>query len=265
MRPGARLGEARRHSLAAALGDAPELLHVEMQQVAGGVVLVADRLPGDAVQAVEPVEAAAPQHGVDRGAGDPERPLDAMRPESLRASHGADASLQLGRRAPGMRPRGGAAVLEPCRSLRPEAPQPLGNGVAGDAEVASDLSLGPAGVHFPHELESGQRRQPRVTMGHEGVLSSLLPCCHTQQRARPLTLSTTYVGTTPSAGRDPADIDLGAAIDVAGNSLEQQLTLARQWEARGATHLALRTTRSGFEELDQHLESYRAFHDAYRG
>ena len=73
MRPGARLGEARRHSLAAALGDAPELLHVEMQQVAGGVVLVADRLPGDAVQAVEPVEAAAPQHGVDRGAGDPER------------------------------------------------------------------------------------------------------------------------------------------------------------------------------------------------
>ena len=62
--------------------------------------------------------------------------------------------------------------------------------------MASDLSLGPAGVHFPHELESGQRRQPRVTMGHEGVLSSLLRCFHTQQRVRPLTLSTTYVGTT---------------------------------------------------------------------
>ena len=225
MRPGARLGEARRHSLAAALGDAPELLHVEMQQVAGGVVLVADRLPGDAVQAVEPVEAAAPQHGVDRGAGDPERPLDAMRPESLRASHGADASLQLGRRAPGMRARGGAAVLEPCRSLRPEAPQPLGNGVAGDAEVASDLSLGPAGVHFPHELESGQRRQPRVTMGHEGVLSSLLPCCHTQQRARPLILSTTYVGTTASRSR--IAVPHGATPSYAGRYTESVASPSR--------------------------------------
>ena len=67
------------------------------------------------------------------------------------------------------------------------------------------------------------------------------------------------------AGRAPASIDLGAAIDVAGNSLDEQVTLARQWEARGATHLALRTTRAGFTELDQHLEAYRAFHDAYRG
>ena len=42
-----------------------------------------------------------------------------------------------------------------------------------------------------------------------------------------------------SVERDPSEIDLGAAIDVVGNTLEQQVTLARQWEARGATHLAL--------------------------
>ena len=70
-------------------------------------------------------------------------------------------------------------------------------------------------------------------------------------------------GAARAAGRDPAAIDLGAAIDVAGNTVEQQVTLARQWEARGATHLALRTTRAGLEELDQHLEAYQAFHDAY--
>ena len=35
-----------------ALGDAAQLLHVDMQQVAGGGVLVAQLAPGDAVQAV---------------------------------------------------------------------------------------------------------------------------------------------------------------------------------------------------------------------
>lgn len=68
-----------------------------------------------------------------------------------------------------------------------------------------------------------------------------------------------------AAGRDPAAIGLGAAIDAAGNPLERQLALARQWEARGATHLALRTTRAGLGgEPDRHLETLRAFHDACR-
>ena len=37
-------------------------------------MLVADRLAGDAMQPVEAVEAAEPEHGVDGGAGEPERP-----------------------------------------------------------------------------------------------------------------------------------------------------------------------------------------------
>ena len=61
-----------------------------------GWVLVADRLAGDAMQPVEAVEAAAPEHGVDGGAGDPERPGDAVRPEPLAAAHGADALLERG-------------------------------------------------------------------------------------------------------------------------------------------------------------------------
>lgn len=64
-------------------------------------------------------------------------------------------------------------------------------------------------------------------------------------------------------GRDPSTIELGAAIDVAGNTVEEQVTLARQWEARGATHLALRSTRAGLEELDQHLAAYQAFYEGY--
>ena len=44
VRSGARLGEAM---ACATLGDAPELLHVEVQQVARGWVLVADLLPGE--------------------------------------------------------------------------------------------------------------------------------------------------------------------------------------------------------------------------
>ncbi|MEE8337093.1 MAG: hypothetical protein V3R95_03440, partial [Dehalococcoidia bacterium] len=82
-----------------AVRDAAELLDVEMQQVAGDSVLVAHDPAGDAVQAVEAVEARAAEHRVDGGAGHPERPGDAVGAEAALASHRADALLQLWRAA----------------------------------------------------------------------------------------------------------------------------------------------------------------------
>ncbi|WP_376766286.1 hypothetical protein [Actinomadura litoris] len=75
--PGARSDALGREGLAAAdavdapaaSGDAPELLHVRMDQFARPVVLVADDLPqslaGRRVDVAEPVEAAADQDPVD--------------------------------------------------------------------------------------------------------------------------------------------------------------------------------------------------------
>ena len=66
-----------------AQGDSPQLLHVEVQQVTGSRVLVAHRLSADAMESVEAVEPEAPEDRVDGGAGEAERPGDAMCPEAV--------------------------------------------------------------------------------------------------------------------------------------------------------------------------------------
>ena len=83
-------------AVSATVGDARQLFHVEVQQITGSGVLVAQLLPAHAMQEVEAVETGAPEHGVDGGAGEPERPGDAVRPEAFAAAHGADALLRSG-------------------------------------------------------------------------------------------------------------------------------------------------------------------------
>ena len=85
------LAGAAVYAVSAAVGDTSQLLHVQVQQVAGRGVLVAQPAPADAVQLVEAVESEAAEHGVDGGAGKPERPGDAVRPEAGAAAHRADA------------------------------------------------------------------------------------------------------------------------------------------------------------------------------
>ena len=63
------------------------------------------------------------------------------------------------------------------------------------------------------------------------------------------------------AGRDPAAIGIGTAIDVVEGPLEQQVAEARRWRELGATFTAIRTTAAGFTSLDQHLDAIRAFHE----
>ena len=63
-----------------------QLLHVQVQQVTGDRVFVAHALSGHAMQAVETVETEAPEHGVDRGAGDPQRPAMRCGPKPCAAS-----------------------------------------------------------------------------------------------------------------------------------------------------------------------------------
>ena len=165
-------GGAAVDAVSAALGDASQLLHVEVQEVPRGRVLVAHGLAADAVQPVEAVESEAPQHGVDGRAGEAERPGDAVWPEAGTVADGTDDALQLLGEAPRMAVGRRAAVLEARRSQLAVAADPLRDGGAGDAEASGDLGLGPAGLHLADQVEPGQRREARVTMCHGG--SSLL-------------------------------------------------------------------------------------------
>ncbi len=148
--------------MSAAVGDAAQLLHVDMQQVAGGGVLVAQPAPGDAVQAVEAVQPEAAEHGVDGGAGDPERPGDAVRPEPLTAAHGADALLERGCGAARVGARSGAAVPEPGHALLAVAAPPPGDRRTRNPEAPRNLRLRPAGLDLQNHLQPGGRSQTRV-------------------------------------------------------------------------------------------------------
>ena len=88
----------------APLADSFALLLLLRVVFAVGAAIAIGSLPAAVMSwfpARETVETEAPEHGVDRGAGDPQRPADAVRPEALAPPHRADASLQLWWRAPG--------------------------------------------------------------------------------------------------------------------------------------------------------------------
>lgn len=65
------------------------------------------------------------------------------------------------------------------------------------------------------------------------------------------------------AGRDPAAIKIGVAIDVKDRTTDDLVSEAGWWRERGATHLAVRTTHAGFTEFDQHIEAVQRFHEAF--
>ena len=83
VRAGVRLGEARREALPPARRDPAELLDVQMEQVTGCGVLVADDCAGDAVQMVQTLQSCPAQHAVDRLARDAEFPADAVRTQPV--------------------------------------------------------------------------------------------------------------------------------------------------------------------------------------
>ena len=175
--------EAATDAVSAALGDAAQLFHVDVQQVAGGGVLVAQLLPAHAVQAVEAVETEAAEHGVGGGAGDPERPGDAVRPEPLAAAHRADALLERGCGAARIRARSGGAVLESGRALLVVAAPPLADRRTRNPEAPRNLRLRPAGLDLQNHLQPGGRSQTRVRMCHERLLSCYWCVLHTHTAA----------------------------------------------------------------------------------
>jgi probable F420-dependent oxidoreductase len=67
-----------------------------------------------------------------------------------------------------------------------------------------------------------------------------------------------------AAGRDPADIGVESRVTVASRSMAAEAAdLARQFEAAGATHLAVNTMGGGFTTTAQHIAATTAFIEAY--
>ena len=115
--PGAAAGlcEAGQDALAAALGDAAQLLDVQVDQGAGTGVLVADDLPGGGVEPGKAVDGRAAQDGVDGGAGDAQRPPDAVRPPAEGPAGGADGCFPQQFGLAGAAPGTAGAVVERIR------------------------------------------------------------------------------------------------------------------------------------------------------
>ena len=192
-----------------------------MQQVAGGGVLVADHRAGDAVQPVEAVETEAPEHGVGGGAGDPERPGDAVRPEPLAAAHGADALLERGCGAAGVGTRSGGTVPETGRALLPVAAPPLGDRRTRNPEAPRNLRLGPAGLDLQNQLQPGGRSQTRVRMCHERLLSCYWCVCHTHSSRR---------SPSPASGRRRGRCWRGPRATYVGTTARLDVAAARAGE-----------------------------------
>ena len=66
------------------------------------------------------------------------------------------------------------------------------------------------------------------------------------------------------AGRDPAEIGVESRVTVTSPSMAAEAAdLARQFEAAGATHLAVNTMGGGFTTTAQHIAATTAFIEAY--
>jgi hypothetical protein len=74
----------------AAVGDAAQLLEVEVDRLAGVLALIADHHPADSVGAGKPVHAMAAQHPIDGRAGHPQPVAKPVRALAVAAPGGQD-------------------------------------------------------------------------------------------------------------------------------------------------------------------------------
>jgi alkanesulfonate monooxygenase SsuD/methylene tetrahydromethanopterin reductase-like flavin-dependent oxidoreductase (luciferase family) len=63
------------------------------------------------------------------------------------------------------------------------------------------------------------------------------------------------------AGRDPKDVGIEARVNMP-LGLEGAVMQARAWNELGATHLGVNTMKSGYKNVDEHIEALRSFKEA---
>ncbi len=156
--------------VAAAVGDAAEFLHVDVDQFAGAVAFVAaDHGAGRAVHEGQAVEAVAGQDAAHGGGGHAQDRADAGRAELAVPPQAAYPGLGLGRGP--VRRRAGTAgpVVQPLLTLRPPAADPLvGRGPRG-AHLGGHMRDRAARTDTFDEQSPAVNGQPGITVGHEDL------------------------------------------------------------------------------------------------
>jgi len=165
---------APEHLVTPAVRDAGQLLGVQVQELPGTFLLIADHLPGGPVQIGKPGEAVPAQHTVDGRAGEPEARGEHVWAETELPAHTEDLlDAPAGERTWGTAGSGGA-ILKPGLPLLPETVQPLVDRGSGNTHGFRRLRRGPAVLRHPlHHQQSSLRGQLCPRMGHESLLFSV--------------------------------------------------------------------------------------------
>jgi hypothetical protein len=164
---------ASRRTATSTVGDVAELGDIDVDHRAGRCVLVsADRFPGDAVDAGEPVDAAPHQDRVHRRGGKTELAADLDRAQPATPSRCHDPFHQLGwclRRHPVW---SAGPIGHPAGPFGSVSGRPFPGCHGRDHEHLRRRGRGPAVLDDESgEAKTGARGQCSVNVGHEGLLA----------------------------------------------------------------------------------------------
>ena len=70
---------------------------------------------------------------------------------------------------------------------------------------------------------------------------------------------------TREAGRDPAQMGIGAHLDASEGDLDEWVRQTEAWRALGATHIVINTSLAKFKSLDVRIDVIRRYKEAIPG
>jgi pimeloyl-ACP methyl ester carboxylesterase len=164
-------GAAAVGAVAAAVGDAAQLLDVDVDQLAGMLALVAHDHPAGPVGVGKPAHPVTPKDPIDGRASHPKPPGQPMRPLAVTAASGEHATDLGSGEGVGATLRSRAAVGQPSLPVLAIAAQPLVGRGPRHAQGLGGLGWGPAELGDAlDQQQPTELGQAGTTMGHEGPL-----------------------------------------------------------------------------------------------
>jgi hypothetical protein len=164
-------GRTAQDVMTAPIGDAPELLDIDVEQLAGPCALVAHDLPGGTVQLPQPRHPVAAQDGMHPRACLPELPGDTVRAQPAALPARQDRLLPRWRQPPGTALGSRGPVSQPSRAFGSPPAQPLVRGRHRHALCLGSNRDRPPLLGDPGDQQPpSQHRQLRPTMHRESLL-----------------------------------------------------------------------------------------------